>query len=100
MIDEAAIERGRRAKMALDEFVAPACDAVTAAWIDGMAHVAATEPWATDKIRAMALAVRYAKEARAQIETIIMTGEVAKADKANADKLAKIPTERRRLAGF
>lgn len=101
MSDErASVDRGFRAQMAMNEFFGPAFDAVTDAYMARLAEIAAAEPWATDKIAKLAIAARVAREVRAQIDAVIMAGAVAKAGREQADKIARIPVERRRLMGL
>lgn len=94
------IDRAFRAKSARDEFYDPAFETVNEAYMARLAEIAVSEPWATDKITKLAMAVRVLKEVRAQVENIIVAGEMAKASKAHADKIAAIPVEKRRLMGL
>lgn len=94
------IDRAFRAKSARDEFYGPAFDTVNEVYLARLAEIAVAEPWATDKITKLAMAARVLKEVRAQVESIITAGEMAKATKAQADKIAAIPIEKRRIMGL
>lgn len=91
---------GQQAERAMEQFLAPAFDAVTAAYTARLSEIASSEPWASDKIVKLALANRVLREVRSQIEAVIAAGDVAKAGKAQAEKIAAIPLERRRLMGM
>lgn len=91
---------GQQAERAMEQFLAPAFDAVAAAYTSRLSEIAASEPWASDKIVKLALANRVLREVRNQIEAVIAAGDVAKADRAHADKIAAIPIERRKLMGM
>ena len=94
------IARGQRAQMAMDEFFAPAFDAVVSTYTARLEQIATAEPWAADKIVKLALANRVAKEVRAQIEAVIHEGKVADADKARSQKIEQIPLAKRKFMGL
>jgi hypothetical protein len=91
---------GQQAERAMEQFLAPAFDAVAAAYTDRLSEIASSEPWAADKIVKLALANRVLREVRNQIDALIAAGDVARAGKAQAEKIAAIPIERRRLMGM
>lgn len=91
---------GQQAERAMEQFLAPAFDAVAAAYTDRLSGIASSEPWASDKIVKLALANRVLREVRNQIEAVIAAGNVASAKKAHAKKIEEIPIERRRLMGM
>lgn len=101
MTDQRTVmDRAFRAKSAMSEFLAPAFDTVADAYMQRMADIAVAEPWAADKITKLAMASRVVREVRTQIEALIIAGDLAKAEKAHADKIAAIPIERRKLMGI
>lgn len=95
-----SIVLGQQAERAMEQFLAPAFDAVAEAYTVRLSDIASTEPWASDKIVKLALANRVLREVRNQIEAVIAAGDVAKADRAHAEKIAAIPIERRKLMGM
>lgn len=97
MIHEDAIARGHQAQLAM-EWLGPAFAIVTADYLAKLQEVAASEPWATDKIRKLAMATKIAREVEAQIKAVVATGEKAKADKKRADGIAALPDEKRKWA--
>lgn len=99
MMTEAEI-RGQNARRAMEEFLAPAFDAVISTYMARLADIAAAEPWETGKIAKLAMAARVTKEVRTQIEAIVAAGDVARADRAHAEKIANIPDAKRRLLGL
>jgi len=95
-----AIVLGQQAERAMEQFLAPAFEECAQAYTQRLSEVAAAEPWATDKIVKLALANRVLKEVRAQIEHLIANGRLEQDAKRTADKIAAIPTERRRIANY
>lgn len=91
---------GQQAERAMEQFLAPAFDAVAKAYTDRLSEIASSEPWASDKIVKLALANRVLREVRNQIEAVIADGRVAADLKAKAKKIDAIPIERRRLMGM
>src|SRR5437868_946855 len=91
------IERGRRAEMALAEFLDPAFEAIGEAYLQRLEDISAREPWATGKIAAVANAIRITKELRTQIVTLVHDGGQAKAAKVRTEKIEAMSPARRRL---
>lgn len=91
------IDRGRRAEMALEEFLDPAFDAVVAAYTARIEELAATQPWEAQKITALANATRIAKQVKAQIEAVVYEGERAKSDRRKAEEIEKLSPAKRRF---
>lgn len=98
--NDRAIAAGQRAQMAMDEFFGPAFDAVVKTYTERLEQIAATEPWAADKIVKLALAARVAREVRNQIEGVIVAGKIAAADKSHAEKIERIPLAKRKVMGL
>lgn len=91
------IERGRRAKMALEEFLDPAFAAVTEAYTSRIEGLASTQPWEAQKITALANAIRIANQVKNQIMGIVHEGENTKAHKDRAEEIEKLSPARRRF---
>lgn len=91
------IERGRRAQMALEEFLDPALDAVVEAYTARIEELAAAAPWEASKITALANATRIAKQLRGQIMNIVHEGENARRNKDRAAEIEKLSPARRRF---
>ncbi|MCW2405044.1 hypothetical protein M2336_001673 [Sphingobium sp. B1D7B] len=83
--------------MALDKFLSPAFEFVVGEYSKRLQEVAANEI-DPDKIRKLAVAIKIAREVEAQIVGIVRAGNVAKAEKGRADKIASMPEARRRWA--
>ena len=97
MTEAQRIDRGRRAKMALDEFLDPAFEAVIAAYTARIEEIASTQPWEAAKITALANAVRIARSVKAQIEAHVHEGERAKSDRERTQEIEKLSPAKRRL---
>ena len=91
-----ATERGRRAHELLDEFLGPALDAARADYLAAMTQVAASEPWASDKITKLAIAQKVIDLVESHLRAAIASGEVAARNDARAEKVASIPHAKRR----
>ena len=92
-----AIERGRRAKMALDEFLEPAFDAVIHAYTARIEEIAASQPWEGQKITSLANAARIAKSVKAQIEAIVYEGERADGVRLRNKEIEQLSPAKRRF---
>ena len=97
MTEAQRIDRGRRAKLALDEFLNPAIDALIAAYTARLEEIASTQPWEAGKITALANAQRITRQVRTQIENIVHEGERAKSDREHALEIEKLSPAKRRL---
>lgn len=80
--------------------LAPAFDAVDAVYLQQLAHVAATEPWATDKIKALAFALKVSQGVRSHIAAVIAGGDIEAANEAYTRQIEKLSPERRRILGL
>lgn len=94
-----ARERADQAKMALDH-LRPAFEAVEALYAARLRDVAVMEPWAADKLRALALAQKISEAVRGQIEAIVLGGEVAEQQIGRVKKIEAMSPERRRILGI
>ena len=93
------IEAATDAQKVLDEFLTPAFEAVNDTYVARLAQIAASEPWDTDKIAKLAIAVRVAQEVRAQIEAVVTAGKLAAAEHLRAEKIERIPLAKRKYMG-
>lgn len=91
------IERGRRAKMALEEFFDPAFDMVIDAYTARIEEIAASQPWEAQKITALANAARIAKSVKGQIEAIVYEGERADKVRNRALEIEQLSPAKRRF---
>ena len=97
MTPEERIERARRAQHALDDFLAPAFEVVVEEYHGRLAAVCAKEPWAADKIAALANANRIVQEVHRQIVGLVLDADDAKAKKARAQHIESLTPAKRRL---
>jgi len=96
--DAAAVVDGEQAKMALERWLGPAYDHVIGVYRDRLEAIAAAEPWATDKIAKVAVAIKIAQESRKQIEMVVHQGEVALASQRERRKIEELPVHKRKWA--
>lgn len=95
---EQRIERARRAKLAMEEFFAPAFDAVEQEYGERMISVAGSvDPRAPEVIARLANGIKAARSVRSQIEGYIAEGQVAEREKEATDKLAAMSPAKSRL---
>lgn len=97
MTEAQRIERARQATLALETFLDPAFAVVIEEYHARLQAVCAKEPWASDKISALANASRIVSEVRAQITGLVHDGEEAKSKLARAEKIESLSPARRRL---
>lgn len=90
---------GQTATVAM-QHLAPAFEAVEGAYTRQLATIAAAEPWATDKIKALAFGLKVSKEVRLHIEAIVAGGDIAQANDTHTKKIAAMSPERRRILGL
>jgi hypothetical protein len=96
----AQIADGEQAKVALERWLDPAFNHVISVYRERLEQIAAAEPWATDKIAKVAVAVKIAEEARNQISLVVKQGEIALANERQRRKIEELPTHKRRWAGM
>lgn len=97
MTPEQRIERARRAQAALDEFLAPAFEVIQVEYGGRLAAVCAKEPWAADKIAALANANRIVDEVKRQLVGLILDADEAKAAKQRTKRIEELTPSKRRL---
>lgn len=101
MTDEAQrIQNAQQAERALKDHLAPAFALIEQVYTHRMAQVAAAEPWAVDKIRSLALALKVSQEVRSHIEAIVADGPVAEAAVTHLRKIETMSPQRRRILGL
>lgn len=101
MTDAETVERARRAKIAYDEFYGPIFGVVEVDYIEKMIEVSASaNPRTPEMITRLALGVQVARQFRAQFDTIIAAGEVAKDNIERAERMGAMPPAKRRLASI
>lgn len=94
------IANAEQAQAALTRWLDPAFDHLVGEWTLRMSDIAATTPWETDKIKNLAIAVRAAKEARAQIHAVVVGGQVAREDMKRQRQIENLSPERRKVLGI
>lgn len=72
---------------------------VSGGYLARMRDVAVAEPWASDKIRNLALAQKIAAEVEAHIRSIVANGAIEDAEREYRQKIEKMSPERRRWLG-
>ena len=88
------------AERALVDHLRPAFEAVTDLYAQRLKDVAVQEPWAADKLRALALAQQIAEAVRGQIEAKVTGGDVAENELRRLRKIESMSPERRKVLGF
>lgn len=97
MTPEQSRERAFHAQRALEEFVSPAVESLREEYLQALKHLAANEPWATDKIVKLAVAQRVIDVVEQQMRAIIAGGEAAQHQINRAAQLAAIPETKRNM---
>lgn len=100
LTDPQRVERAARAKRAMDEFFEPAFETIGLTYLQRLEEISAREPWATNKIAAVANAVRITKELRGQIEALIHDGAEAKITLEQTKRMEALSPTKRRLLGI
>lgn len=96
--DEEKVARAMRAKLAMDEFLAPALKSLEAEYLVALTTLAASEPWETGKITKLAVAQRVIASVGQQIITVVLDGGIASQELERAKKIAALPDAKRRWA--
>ena len=98
--DQERVERGRRARAAIDEYFAPALGRAHDMFSARLKEICAREPWATERIAAVANAIRILEELGKDLEAAIHDGEDAVQRRLRAERYEKLTPARRRLLGI
>jgi enoyl-CoA hydratase/carnithine racemase len=92
------VERARQAKLALDNFLAPAFEVVEIEYAEKMINVAAsTDPRAPEIIARLANGVKVARQVRTQIEAMVSDGDDAQHMIDRAKRIEAMTPSQRRL---
>lgn len=92
--------RADRAKLALQEFLAPAFDHVETEWYENLIKTAgSTDPRAPEIITRLTAGVKAVRVVRAQIEAIIAEGGMAEAEITREAQLSKMSGHMRSVVG-
>lgn len=94
--DEQKVARATRAKMAMDEFLAPALQSIGAEYLTALSQLAANEPWETAKITKLAVAQRVIKAVEQHIIMAVLDGQQAADNLDRARKIAALPEAKRK----
>lgn len=96
MTREQLAERGRQAAMAYEEFVGPATEAIRAEYMEALTKLAANEPWRSDKIVKLSIAMRVIDKVAEQIKVAMANGAEASKQMDRARQIAELPAAKRR----
>lgn len=99
--DRERVERGARAKRAMEEFITPEFGFARQQYLDRIAEVAATElnpALRAEKITVLSYAVRVLQEVEGSVSMVILEGEKARADMIRVEKIEQMTDAQRRLA--
>lgn len=96
MTRDEAIDRSNRAKSANADFIAPACAALKAEYLEALTRIAANEPWETAKITKLSVALRVIDAVEQHVGAAIASGTPAQADRDRAERISKLPEAKRR----
>lgn len=80
--------------------LAPAFDAIEAGYTRRLTDIATQEPWATDKIKALAFALKVSQGVRSHIAAVIAGGDIAEVQEKYTRQIEKLSPERRRILGL
>ncbi len=96
--DRERVERARRAKLALDEFLGPPIAAIEANYVEKMIAVAATtDPRGPEMQERLGIAIKVVREIRGLIEAHVYDGEIAKAGMIRAERMDTMTDAQKRL---
>ncbi|TFI59102.1 hypothetical protein E2493_06135 [Sphingomonas parva] len=98
--DAQRVERAARARRAIEEFLAPALGRAHETFSARLKDICAREPWAADRIAALANAIRILEELGKDLEAAIHDGDAAAQALLRAEKYERLTPARRRLLGI
>jgi hypothetical protein len=99
MTDQDRLAAAQAAKQALMH-LNPAFEAVEAEYTRRLTEIATTEPWAVDKIRSLAFALKVSVGVRGHIEAIVGGGDIAQENVKRTAQIEALSPERRRWLGL
>jgi hypothetical protein len=100
MNSEQLADKGRRAYAAFDEFVQPAIEQARADYMEALTRLAANEPWRSDKIVKLSIAMRVIDKVAEQMKVAMANGEEAARQIDRARQIADLPAAKRKWIEF
>lgn len=100
MTREQLAERGRQAEAAWAEFVGPALESSRAEYMAALTKLAANEPWRSDKIVKLSIAMRVIDKIEEQMRLAMMNGTEAAKQNDRARQIAELPEAKRKWLQF
>jgi hypothetical protein len=82
--------------MAYEEFVGPATETIRAEYMEALTKLAANEPWRSDKIVKLSIAMRVIDKVAEQIKVAMANGAEASKQMDRARQIAELPAAKRR----
>ena len=96
LTNEQLARRGQRATEAFDEFVGPAIEASRAEYMEALTKLAANEPWRSDKIVKLSIAIRVIDKVAEHMKVAMANGAEAAKQIGRARQIAELPEAKRR----
>lgn len=96
MTNEELGRRAAHAESAWEEFIGPAIEQMRETYMGAITKIAASEPWASDKITKLAIAQNVIGAVEDHLRAAILHGEVAARDHARVLKIENLPDRKRR----
>ena len=98
LTEQQRVELARQARMALDDFLAPAFAMVEADYAEKMITAAAsTDPRTPEVIARLANAIKASRQAHNAIKLLVADGDVAKSQMIRAERVEEMSPARKRL---
>jgi len=94
--NEQLAEKGRRAAEAFGEFVGPALEASRTDYMEALTKLAANEPWNSDKIVKLSIAMRVIDKVAEQMKLAMANGAEASRQMQRAREIAELSPAKRR----
>lgn len=91
---------GEQARAAHDGFIQPAFDILRAQYAIKLADTASSEPWAHEKITALAHAIKVLDGVQGQVQSIVTDGKIERDNMKRAEQVANIRASKRRILGL
>lgn len=96
MTNDQLAEKGRRASEAFAEFVGPAIEHSRADYMEALTKLAANEPWNSDKIVKLSIAIRVIDKVTEQMKIAMANGAEATRQMQRAREIAELSPAKRR----
>ena len=97
---EQLAERGRQAEAAWTEFVGPALESSRAEYMAALTKLAVNEPWRSDKIVKLSIAMRVIDKIEEQMKLAMANGAEAAKQIDRARQIAELPEAKRKWLQF